>query len=332
MNRPTPRVSIGMPVFNGENYISKALESVLDQTFDDLEIVISDNDSQDATEEICRDFAARDPRIQYHRQISNIGAIGNFNRVFELSNGEYFKWAAHDDVCQSDFLKECVEILDTHPNVAWCHCKSDMIDANGNSWLTQLPEDADELERQPDGSLWWKGLPRTDHDADQPHRRFAGVLLGTNWCVDSYGLIRASALRKTRLLVPLYGCEKVLMGELSLLGKYRESPRMLFSQRIHSQASSSLTSVEAQEEFAAKRFAKPFFSTRFSLLKAHLGAIHHSDLSFLDKIRCDWVVARYVLQINKWSSVLKSMLSGKGVGGAGKRMMSKRTAEASVDE
>ena len=96
MHRDVPLVSIGMPVFNGEDYVEAALDSILTQTFTNFELIISDNASTDRTEEICNDFADSDDRIRYYRQEKNLGAAANFNRVFELSSGKYFKWAAHD--------------------------------------------------------------------------------------------------------------------------------------------------------------------------------------------------------------------------------------------
>jgi len=115
-----PKVSIGLPVYNGENYLRNALESILDQTFRDFEVIISDNASTDRTGEICREYAAKDPRIRYCRNDRNLGAAGNFNRAFELSSGEYFKWAAHDDVIERDFLSSCVSVLDEDPSVVAC--------------------------------------------------------------------------------------------------------------------------------------------------------------------------------------------------------------------
>ena len=94
-----PRVSVGIPVFNGERFLAETIESILAQTFKDFEIVISDNASTDRTEEICRSYAARDPRIRYNRNDTNRGAAWNHNRVFELARGEYFKWQSHDDFC-----------------------------------------------------------------------------------------------------------------------------------------------------------------------------------------------------------------------------------------
>src|SRR6516162_7514022 len=107
-----PRVSIGLPVYNGEKYIHLAVESLLQQDYTDFELIISDNASTDATQEICEELAAKDARIRYSRNATNVGASKNFNHVFEVSNGEFFTWAAHDDVHLPGFLRRCVDVLD----------------------------------------------------------------------------------------------------------------------------------------------------------------------------------------------------------------------------
>ena len=107
-----PRVSIGLPVYNGDNYLKEAIESLLFQTFEDFELLISDNASTDQTGNICRRFAEQDQRIKYVRNVENLGLTRNFNQVFTLSVGEYFKWADHDEVFLAAFLLRCVELLD----------------------------------------------------------------------------------------------------------------------------------------------------------------------------------------------------------------------------
>src|SRR3954470_1068595 len=98
MSERRPRVSIGLPVYNGQRFLAPAVSSLLAQTFADFELVICDNASTDDTEAICRRFAERDPRVRYHRNEQNVGAAPNFNRALALSTGQYFKWAAHDDL------------------------------------------------------------------------------------------------------------------------------------------------------------------------------------------------------------------------------------------
>lgn len=106
-----PCVSIGMPVYNDVTYIREALESLLSQSFTDFELVISDNASTDGTGTVCEEYARRDPRIIYIRQEGNIGAISNFNFVLRKARGEFFMWAASDDVWDLDFIKLMAEAL-----------------------------------------------------------------------------------------------------------------------------------------------------------------------------------------------------------------------------
>src|SRR5262245_745161 len=122
------KVTIGMPVFNGANYISQAIEGILSQTFGDLELVISDNASGDATEDICRDFARRDRRIRYLKQARNVGAAANHNLLFSHGDGPYFKWASHDDVLHPRFLEVTVAALDARPDTVLASPATVLID------------------------------------------------------------------------------------------------------------------------------------------------------------------------------------------------------------
>ena len=107
-----PKVTIGMPVYNGECTIRQSLDSVLAQTFCDFELIISDNASVDATEEICRAYADRDSRIIYVRQEANIGATRNFKYVLENARGSLFMWWAADDTRSADFIDRNAQFLD----------------------------------------------------------------------------------------------------------------------------------------------------------------------------------------------------------------------------
>ena len=110
-----PKVSIGMPVYNGESFIREALDSLIAQTFADYELIISDNASTDETERICLEYAQKDQRIRYVRQAENKGGIYNFQFVLDEAVGEYFLWAAHDDWRSVDFLNVNVLALDSNP-------------------------------------------------------------------------------------------------------------------------------------------------------------------------------------------------------------------------
>jgi len=209
-----PRVSIGLPVYNGEGFLKEALESLLRQTYREFELIISDNASSDLTEEICRDYAGRDERIRYYRNDNNVGAAKNFNQTFELATGKYFKWAAHDDICAPEFMARCVEVLDRDPAVVLCFSRTIQIDHDGN------------VVKQRN----WE-LP--DLDSRLAHKRFGNIVANLHGCEAVFGLIRADVLRRTPLIGNYIASDRVLLALLSLYGQFHELPDYLFFQREH---------------------------------------------------------------------------------------------------
>ncbi|MBN3958693.1 glycosyltransferase family 2 protein [Nostoc sp. NMS8] len=219
MSSNQPRLSIGLPVYNGERFIKEAIDSLLAQTFEDFELIISDNASTDKTEEICRAYAEQDQRICYYRNDTNIGCARNFNRVFELSSGEYFKWAAYDDLHSPDFIKKCIEVLDQDPTIILCHSQVYFIDEQGN-FLQNYDI-------------------KLKADALKPHERFH-ELLTKHLCYQCYGVIRASALRKIPQMGGYGNADGILLLRLGILGRFYEIPEYLFFARSHPQQSMSM--------------------------------------------------------------------------------------------
>lgn len=113
VSRPTPIVTIGMPVYNGEKYLRSALDSLLAQNFTDFELIISDNASTDMTAEICEEYSRRDARIKYILQPENIGIFRNFEYVIKAANAKYFMVACDDDLYDQAFLETLMSILRT---------------------------------------------------------------------------------------------------------------------------------------------------------------------------------------------------------------------------
>ncbi|MDB5074627.1 MAG: glycosyl transferase family 2 [Chloroflexi bacterium] len=208
-----PRVSIGLPVYNGERYLREAIDSILAQTFTDFELIISDNASTDGTAAICLEYAARDRRIAYYRQPRNRGGAWNFNHVFRLSAGEYFKWASHDDVLAPTFLERCIEPLDRNASVVVCYPGTIKINEHGKEVFK------------------YKIRLRTDSPA--PSRRFHELLRIPHSWYQGSGLIRAEALRKTPLIGPYSESDRILLTWLGLLGQFHEVPEYLFRSRAH---------------------------------------------------------------------------------------------------
>lgn len=203
-----PLVSIGLAVFNGELHIRQALDSLLAQEFEDFELIISDNASTDATQQICLEYASKDPKVRYYRNKTNLGAIKNFNQVFELSSGKYFMWAADHDVWDPRFLPRCVTILEQDPSVALCYPRAAWIDYEG-----RVLEDIDL-------SLDTRGLGKVE--------RFHTALWKLNNRYPVYGLMRSSTLKRTHLFGNTMLTDVVFLNELSLLGAFAYLPELLF--------------------------------------------------------------------------------------------------------
>lgn len=124
-------VSIGMPVYNAERYIRQALHSLLAQDYENFELIISDNASNDSTGEICQEFASRDRRISYFRNDQNLGMSANFKSVLDKARGTYFMWAAADDIWLPGFVGALVAELDSHPEAGVAMCGTKRIRQDG---------------------------------------------------------------------------------------------------------------------------------------------------------------------------------------------------------
>lgn len=208
----TPKVSIGLPVWNGEKYLDQALTSLCEQTFTDFEIIISDNGSTDRTEEICRRWAERDPRIRYIRNEENRGSAWNFNRVFQEAGGAYFKWAAYDDKLLPEWLEECVAVLDAEARVVLAYTGVVQIDENAR-FLRHFDKFVD--------------VTSTD-----PVERIRQVFYDW-WCLPVFGLIRREELTTTRLIGPYDSSDRALLVQLAALGTFHRIETDLFYHRDH---------------------------------------------------------------------------------------------------
>ena len=146
MNSPNiPLVSIGVPVYNGQEGIEKTLYSILNQTYINTQVLISDNASTDNTGDICERICAEDERVSYVRQPVNLGPTANFNAVLDLSQGNYFMWLGHDDWLSERYIEVCAETLDEYPDVSLA-CGQTVYYQNGDKSyrgvVVQLPQES----------------------------------------------------------------------------------------------------------------------------------------------------------------------------------------------
>ena len=308
----SPKISIGLPVYNGQNYLAEAIESLLAQTWGDFELLISDNASTDETESICRAYGASDRRIRYHRQECNRGAIWNHNHVFALAEGEYFKWCGHDDLCAPTFVERCLEVLQGHPEFLWSFSRFSHIDPWGRTLGGPEVCDLSYVDGPGQGSP--RATPWTRASA-LAWQRFTGVLLGGTSCLDTNGLMPTAVMRQTGLLRPYYGSEKVFVAELCLHGRYAEVPETLFFVRVHPEGSGALPTAAQQAAFVDPCSIGNCRWTRFSLLWSYFEVTRLAQLPCGQRVRCLMALFHYVFQIGKWGRVLRSTLRGTGVGG-----------------
>ena len=210
--KATPKISIGLPVYNGATYLTGAIQSLLDQSFTDFELIISDNASRDSTGAICRRFAALDHRIRYFCNDQNIGLAANQNRVIKLAKGEYFKFAAHDDLYPCEMLRRCYDtITEAGASVCLVYSHFEMIDEKGAS----SGIGSDPIEKKD----------------SRPYVRLTHLLKNVGRYSAYYGLVRTETLRQTRGIGLFPISDKVFLAELAMLGEFREIPESLLRRR-----------------------------------------------------------------------------------------------------
>ncbi len=269
----TPSLSVGLPVYNGQRFVGKAIESILNQDYGDFELIISDNASTDDTGHICQQYARMDKRIRYYRNEVNVGAASNHNRVFELANGKYFKWAGHDDECHPQFLGRCVEVLDRAPDsVVLAYPQAELIDQ--------------------DGTVTDRYLVSIACESPRPHSRLAKVLMCIDLGTPMYGVVRSEALRKTHLHGSYIGADYVLLAELALLGEIREVPHALLRKRIH--PGRSMEAHRTEEEYMAwfdprNRGKRRFLGAGDRLTLEYFRSVWHVPMGLSDKVACAYV-------------------------------------------
>lgn len=271
MTTRAPRVSIGVPVYNGEQYLATALFALVRQTFPDIEIIICDNASTDGTRLIAERFASSDPRVRYVRHDRNLGAAANFNSALELARGQYFRWAAADDVSGVTSVERCVEVLDRDPGVVLAYPRSELIDADGNRRETY--DDRMHLPQH------------------RPSDRFRVLLRTIRLCNPIFGLIRTADLRACRPLGGFCGSDIVLLSELSLRGRFHEVPEVLFSRRFHDGAASAMDPNLRMRHFDPAYQPRPSLR-RWQLLGETLRNAGRAPIPVGERMRAAGVVVR----------------------------------------
>jgi glycosyltransferase involved in cell wall biosynthesis len=264
-----PLVSIGMPVYNGETYIRQTLDSLLAQDYRHFELVISDNASTDRTREICLDYAARDNRITFYRNETNLGAVHNFKRVLALSSGKYFMWASDHDLWDPSFISRCVSVLEEDLEVVLVYSRTMQIDFDE----TPLGLYADQIDT--------RGMPAL--------QRYLCIIWNLGCCNMIYGLIRREVVRHTVKVRNILGPDNAILAELALRGAFAQIPDALFYRRKNRPDEDPETRkrrllYDLDPTNLGQKTEKSYNDLYRELLYAHLGFVMHAPLSFPEKL------------------------------------------------
>ncbi len=267
---------MAIPVFNGDRWIRPTIESILSQTFENFELVIVDNSSTDDTVQICREFAQQDKRVVLHVNETNIGAALNFNKAFEVSDAEYFKWASSNDIIAPTFLERCVEVLDTEPDVVIAAPKTQIIDEN-DEVVEQCNEDMHLCQ-------------------DDPFERFTAFLDRVRLNNLEQALMRSDVLRETTLQAVYPGSDTVLVAEMAARGKVHQIPEFLLSRRVaHSSATKLMSDEEIAVFYSPDKTLPP--KTHLSMAAAFIGIANRLDIPFGTRMK----FYRYCVRHIVWS-------------------------------
>jgi glycosyltransferase involved in cell wall biosynthesis len=276
------RVSIGLTVYNSERYLPAALESLLSQRFEDFELIISDNASNDGTEAICLEFIARDHRVRYVRNRVNVGVAANFNQAFRLSSGEFFKWAAYDDICGPDLLSRCVEVLDGDPGAVIVYPRVATIDQ--------------------DGRVTGERDPGPDMTSLDPAVRFSTLMRHPFWATSMFGVIRSSVLARTGLMRSNAACDHVLLAELSLYGKFVELPGYEFFNRDHPDRTITKSSIIQRALYVNPKLPRVAALLRLIQAAGYVHVVRSAPISRRSQGRCFLAIGRWLsARIAAWA-------------------------------
>jgi len=272
-----PRLSIGLPVYNGEGFLAESLDSLLGQSYEDFELIISDNASTDGTADICRRYEKEDSRIRYVRQPHNIGCAPNHNFVIERARGELFKSASHDDLYARDLLGLCVAALDENPRVVLAHSWSAVIDSSGA--VRELVD-----------------YPVNTAASLAPERLRS--MLFDGWGDDEGGVVRMDVLRRTPLHASYHFADRTFTAELALHGPFYMVPDWLYFRRQHAGQGGKRSSVRARcanlDPRRADRLRHPAVRLYAEYVWGYAAAIRRAPLSHADRKECYRVLARWV--------------------------------------
>ena len=275
-----PTVSIGLPVHDGARYLCAAIEDFLQQTYEDFELIVSDNASTDETEAIVRELAEGDERIRYVRNEVNIGALPNSNRAFELARGKYFCLAAHDDRHAPDFLGSLVAALEADPGAILAYGRTTLI---GEEDEALRLDPASGMYFSSDGKLVPCGKDLERRLPAETVSRYRAVLRSSDVNAPIHGLFRHELLAEIGGH-QIHGSDRLIVSHAALLGRFVFVDAPLFAFRIHNGSTFFLDREAWVERETGQADLDSPFAT-FRTFGNYLRAVSRSPLSGAERVR-----------------------------------------------
>jgi glycosyltransferase involved in cell wall biosynthesis len=295
-NRHVPRITIGMPVYNGEKFIRATVDSLLAQSFTDFELIVSDNASTDSTEQICREYAVKDPRFIYVRNARNLGPAANYNVSMDMARSDLFKWCAADDVYGPQCLERCIQTIDANPDAVAVYARTKIIDEEGK------------YVRDYDCEL----------KLSAPHafQRLAALIFvrhRNHGAHEIWSVMRLAKLREAGHKQALVRADSVLLVRIALLGKMLRLEEFHFFNRDHANRSSRYLGkreVRADSKLSAwlgvgplpngewwdARLKGKILFPDWRVMQQYYLAVSQTRLSLFERISCHAVLAIFVVK------------------------------------
>lgn len=272
-----PLVSVALPVYNGAEYVDGCIAGVRAQTYENLELVIADAGSTDATGEICRRHADADDRVTYQRASTYRGVHENYQAALEAASGDFVCFVAADDAIDERFIERCMDAHRAEGDLALVFATTAEIP---ESWRpgSGIPADTSYED------------DRLELGSTSPAARLRELIRHLHACNAFNGVHRAEVIRATLPFGGHQGWDRVTLAQIVLRGRCHQLPEHLQYRRVHAaQVSKGLYGARAERLFNRK-LPEIAYLESVNLFFKYVRAVVTAPLSAIDKARCLGVV------------------------------------------
>ena len=292
MNQNVPLVTIGIPVYNGEKHLKKRIESIFNQTFDNYEIIISDNASTDNTKNICQELLKTKKNISYILQEKNLGYVANFNFLINQANGKYFTFAAVDDLWEPEFLEKNVNILEEHQHIVGSIGDVDYFGNFQKNESSKTISSIKKIVRRQDANVLEQHVMSVSGEYDKKIDKYLRFNQGSF----VYGVFRTEAIKKNIIPGPLAAWDLAFILHILKFGDLHVIDEVLYHKFAGGLSSKGVIDAFKRHELPISDFFLPN-SSLFRWAWKNIGS------KFCLR-NLDWF---FLLTIYGWYNILRSI-------------------------